>query len=155
MIIIMHLQIWRTGFTSSSCCCCCPQLLSTTQQYDQPYDCSEASIDVPDNDLDCSQIPIQDTDDTTTLLPASRKDNVFFRHKKKFGLALAFLIILIGLSLASTFLIYFHGRTKLHVFEFNVWGMPGGIGGCKYKKEFSLDYTDIDIGLKKKRKKKC
>ena len=35
----------------------------------------------------------------------------------------------------ATFLIYFHGRTKLHVFEFNVWGMPGGIGGCKYKKE--------------------
>jgi hypothetical protein len=95
---------------------------------------SEASIDVPDNDLDCSQIPIQDTDDTTALLPASRKDNVFFRHKKKFGLGLAFLIILIGLSLA-TFLIYFHGRTKLHVFEFNVWGMPGGIGGCEYKAE--------------------
>ena len=108
--------------------------LSQFTKYDLPYYCSEASIDVPDNDLDCSQIPIQDTDDTTTLLPASRKDNVFFRHKKKCGLGLALLIILIGLSLA-TFLIYFHGRTKLHVFEFNVWGMPGGIGGCKYKKE--------------------
>ena len=39
-------------------------------------------------------------------------------------MVLGLLLILIGIGLA-TYLIYFHGRTKLHVFEFNVWGMPG------------------------------
>jgi endonuclease/exonuclease/phosphatase family metal-dependent hydrolase len=53
------------------------------------HDASEASKD--ENDLEYSQIPIQDTDDATT--------------------------------------------TKLHVLSFNVWGMPGGLGGCKYKQE--------------------
>ena len=29
----------------------------------------------------------------------------------------------------------FHGRVHLIVFGFNVWGLPGGMGGCKFKEE--------------------
>jgi len=82
---------------------------------------------------------VEDSNDTTPILPTcanSNKNSVFVRHKKKcrFGGVLGLLLILAGIGLA-TYFIYFHGRSKLHVFEFNVWGMPGGMGGCKYKAE--------------------
>jgi len=79
----------------------------------------------------------EDHDDTTPILrPNLTKNSIFVRHKKKcqFGGLLGVLLILMGVGLA-TYFIYFHDRTKLHVFEFNVWGMPGGMGGCKYKAE--------------------
>jgi len=90
------------------------------------------------------QLPVQDADTTTRLIPKSKKDSIFVRHKKKCrcGAGLGLLLILIGIGLA-TYLIYFHGRTKLHVFEFNVWGMPGGMGGCEYKAERMEALADL------------
>jgi len=90
---------------------------------------------------------VEDTNDTTPILPTcgrSNKNSVFIRHKKKcrFGGVLGLLLILAGIALA-TYFIYFHGRTKLHVFEFNVWGMPGGMGGCKYKAERMKALADL------------
>ena len=73
----------------------------------------------------------EDSEDTAAILPtfqenSKNKNSIFVRHKKKcrFGGLLGILLILIGVGLA-TYFIYFHGRSKLHVFEFNVWGMPG------------------------------
>ena len=89
------------------------------------------------SDSENDQLPVQDADDTTKLFPKSKKDSIFVRHKKKcrFGAGFGLLLILIGVGLA-TYFIYFHGRTKLHVFEFNVWGMPGKISfqllSCAY-----------------------
>lgn len=97
---------------------------------------------------DIPSIP-EDNNDTTPILPTcqehlSNKNSIFVRHKKKcrFGGLLSILLILIGVGLA-TYFIYFHGRTKLHVMEMNVWGMPGGMGGCKYKAERMKALADI------------
>lgn len=43
---------------------------------------------------------------------------------------------LLALALAAALVIYlalFHNYTVLRVVSMNVWGMPGGMGGCKNK----------------------
>ena len=35
------------------------------------------------------------------------------------------------------------GIVGLKVFAFNVWGMPGGLGGCKYKQERMKALADV------------
>ena len=88
--------------------------------------------------------PLEDNlvevDETTCLLPSSRtnskSENVsFIRRHKRAGLSLSIVAIVAILIGVATYFIYFHGRVKLKVFAFNVWGMPGGLGGCKYKAE--------------------
>ena len=64
------------------------------------------------------------------------KENICPYIKK--SVLLGLLLILIGIGLA-TYLIYFHGRTKLHVFEFNVWGMPGTYRNVEKILKGSLD----------------
>jgi len=79
----------------------------------------------------------QEYDENSLLLPAAALQcrNKLTKHKKKtFGIFLGILVVLLTIGLA-TYFIYFHNRVKLHVFEFNVWGMPGGLGGCKYKEQ--------------------
>lgn len=82
-----------------------------------------------------------DNDDKVSLVPEepsearSRLAAKFAKHKKKsIGGGLFVLLVLLSIGLA-TYFIYFYGRIRLHVFEFNVWGMPGGLGGCKYKQQ--------------------
>ena len=46
--------------------------------------------------------------------------------------------VAILLSISIAIVIYcavFYGRVQLIVIGFNVWGMPGGLGGCQFKKE--------------------
>ena len=59
-------------------------------------------------------------------------------------MVLGLLLILIGIGLA-TYLIYFHGRTKLHVFEFNVWGMPGTYRKVEKILKGSLDSISLPL----------
>jgi hypothetical protein len=82
------------------------------------------------------------SDESTRLLPPQSAQNPRLlpgtRFVRKHPRCLVYLFVLVvvlaGIGLASYF-VYFHGRVRLKVFEYNVWGMPGGIGGCKYKAE--------------------
>jgi len=118
---------------------------SISEEPSDDHDANETSIEVTESETIDNQHP-QDADEATPLLAStrSRKIHFFTRHKKKSrcGLASVTLLILFGICLA-TYFIYFHGRIKLHVFEFNVWGMPGGIGGCKYKAERMKALADM------------
>lgn len=51
------------------------------------------------------------------------------RHPRALSILVSLLLILLG-HIVVVYLIYFHGYIKLNVLAFNVWGMPGGIGGC-------------------------
>lgn len=90
-----------------------------------------------------------DNDDQVRLVPeetgqSSKLAAKFAKHKKKTIASGAFLVALILFSIGlATYFIYFHGRVRLHVFEFNVWGMPGGLGGCKYKQQRMQALADL------------
>ena len=47
-------------------------------------------------------------------------------------ITLALIYIALGIVLAVYFINY-HNRIELRVISLNVWGMPGGLGGCKDK----------------------
>lgn len=84
-------------------------------------------------------------DENTPLLPSCQsRRGLLAKHKKKCG-CLAFIVSLLVLLLIAlaTYFVYFHGRVKLHVFAYNVWGMPGGMGGCKYKQERMKALADL------------
>ena len=81
---------------------------------------------------------VVEVDETACLLSirSSKSENVnFIRRHKRAGLSLSIVAIVAILIGIATYFIYFHGRVKRKVFAFNVWGMPGGLGGCKYKAE--------------------
>ena len=76
----------------------------------------------------------QENDESTPLLITQIPQKSFFRRHKRctiFCLAAFFVILAVALTI---YFGYFHGIVSLKVFAFNVWGMPGGLGGCKYKK---------------------
>ena len=77
----------------------------------------------------------QIADENTPLIQPSEAPKSFFQRHRRCSIfcLTAFLVILaIGLTI---YFGYYHGIVTLKVFAFNVWGMPGGLGGCKYKKE--------------------
>ena len=51
---------------------------------------------------------------------------------KCLAITLALIYIALGIVLAVYFINY-HNRIELRVISLNVWGMPGGLGGCRDK----------------------
>ena len=85
----------------------------------------------------------QENDESTPLLITQIPQKSFFRRHKRctiFCLAAFFVILAVALTI---YFGYFHGIVSLKVFAFNVWGMPGGLGGCKYKKVNSINLHKI------------
>ena len=76
----------------------------------------------------------QSTDRTITIPTSNRISTWLKSHKKKLLYFSVAIILLISIAIVIYFAV-FYGRVRLIVFEFNVWGMPGGIGGCQFKKE--------------------
>jgi len=82
-------------------------------------------------------------DENTPLINEEEKTNrttsstlsCFRNHKWKLILIVIIVAIAVALVIYFTYSVVTYGAIQLIVFEFNVWGMPGGIGGCKYKKE--------------------
>ncbi len=82
-------------------------------------------------------------DDNSPLLPSCKSRRAPFKHKKCCGVtSLITILVLVAIGVA-TYYIYFHNRVKLHVFAYNVWGMPGGMGGCQYKAERMKALSEI------------
>lgn len=88
------------------------------------------------NQVDCDETTplIIANDIIAPITDSNRIASWLKNHKKKLILVCLFIAILILIALLIYFVI-FYGRSELIVFEFNVWGMPGGIGDCQYKKE--------------------
>ena len=98
--------------------------------------------------LKMSEEPIDDSrledveDETTPLISQPSRKSIFKRHKRcsVFSVVLFLVILAIGLTIYFS---YYHGIVALRVFAFNVWGMPGGLGGCKYKAERMKALADV------------
>ena len=84
-----------------------------------------------------------ENDESTPLLISQIPKKSFFRRHKRcsiFCLAAFFVILAVALTI---YFGYYHGIVTLKVFAFNVWGMPGGLGGCKYKKERMIALANV------------
>ena len=86
------------------------------------------------------QFPVQEYSETTKLLPRSNQDVNLVEPSKKCQLNVILLLILTGVGLVAYIS---HNTTQLTVLNFNVWGMPGGIDGCKYKPERMEALADL------------
>ena len=75
-------------------------------------------------------------DDSIFLLPpeSPRTASLWQRHKKLWCVLIALAIVLAINGLVIYF-VYFYNCVRLKVLAYNVWGMPGGIGGCMDKTE--------------------
>jgi hypothetical protein len=72
-----------------------------------------------------------DEDDACRGLLSSTQERE--RHKRICrNLLVAFAVIAVANVLAVYF-VYYHNCVALRVISLNVWGMPGGMGGCKDK----------------------
>jgi len=84
-----------------------------------------------------------ENDESTPLLISQIPKKSFFRRHKRcsiFCLVAFFVILAVALTI---YFGYYHGIVTLKVFAFNVWGMPGGLGGCKYKKERMIALANV------------
>jgi len=80
--------------------------------------------------------------DTESLLPDVNTDvetriyhsrpsffSLFCSRHKKLIITLLILLIITG-NILTIYFVYFYNQTRVKVLAYNVWGMPGGIGGC-------------------------
>ena len=65
------------------------------------------------------------------LLPSTT--NSFWRRNRRLLVFIAVLLIIILANILVIYFVYFHNCVRLKVLAYNVWGMPGGQGGCKDK----------------------
>ena len=94
--------------------------------------------------------PAQESSETTKLLPRSNQDVNLVEPTKKWQLKevlIILLLILTGVGLVALLAyipyVLLYKTTRLTVLNFNVWGMPGGMGGCKYKPERMEALADL------------
>jgi len=75
-------------------------------------------------------------DEEAVLLPGSPRNppSVWERHKNTWWVLVS-LVVILGLNALVIYFVYFHNCVRLKVLAYNVWGMPGGIGGCKDKED--------------------
>jgi len=69
-----------------------------------------------------------------TRIPDDSATTLYQRHKRLWWV-LAALLVIIGINVLVVYFVYFHNCVRLKVLAYNVWGMPGGIGGCMDKAE--------------------
>ncbi len=55
------------------------------------------------------------------------------RRHRRFLLFLAALLVIAVGNVLAVYFVYYRNCIPVHVVSLNVWGMPGGIGGCKDK----------------------
>ena len=89
------------------------------------------------------QFPVQESSETTKLLPRSNQDVNLVEPSKKPQLKELLAILLVILTGVGFVAYVNHNTTKLIVLNFNVWGMPGGIDGCEYKPERMEALADL------------
>jgi len=95
----------------------------------------EAEWRIQDDDNDV----IEDDDEvnllrpsTSNLQPPATHQPCWKRHKRFLTFLVVFVLV-ISANLLAIYLVYFHNCVRLKVLAYNVWGMPGGLGGCKDK----------------------
>ena len=89
------------------------------------------------------QLPVQESSETTKLLPRSNQDVNLVEPSKKCQLQKLLIILLLIFTGMGLVAYISHNTTKLTVLNFNVWGMPGEIDGCKYKPERMEALADL------------
>ena len=82
----------------------------------------------------CNRERSSNIDENTPLINEEEKTNrttslsCFRNHKWKLILVVIIVAIAVALVIYFTYSVVTYGAIQLIVFEFNVWGMPGGIG---------------------------
>ena len=82
----------------------------------------------------CNRERSSNIDENTPLINEEEKTNrttslsCFRNHKWKLILIVIIIAIAVALVIYFTYSVVTYGAIQLIVFEFNVWGMPGGIG---------------------------
>ena len=84
----------------------------------------------------CNRERSSNIDENTPLINEEEKTNrttsstlsCFRNHKWKLILIVIIVAIAVALVIYFTYSVVTYGAIQLIVFEFNVWGMPGGIG---------------------------